>query len=417
MEIAPIDFGEKIAFNIRHEDYKKNILKELFDRYKVIVTDNSCFIYDKKNAKTIVNQLNTPNHIVSINTKGNRYFLYFRRDEFDKNMCIFIDRKICRGYTQPRIIYTNFRMDNKIFNGTLVQGELVKMPNNKWIFMMNDILAYCGKILKNKDKMVRLKSLYELLRNCYTSDSILDVCELQVKRFFTYKELPKMLQTIKKLPYQVNGLVFNSLRAGKPDILLLHNFDTSYKRNTNAKTMSAHKKNTHKETLQITTVNEDEHDGECEIDMYNTIDLSPTMSMTSTSFKQLSPNNTGKQKKVNPKVEAVMNTTKKVTKRTQVNTSGVKMFAFILSKIEGGIFQLVSLVNRNEKIFGVARIDKMKTQKMVERSLKNSDVDNKVLMDCKYNKKFNKFIPVSVSEKSEADQFLDVTNYVKTNVN
>jgi hypothetical protein len=408
MEIAPIDFGEKIAFNIRHEDYKQHILKELFDRYKVIVTENSCSIYDKKNAKVIVNQLNTPNHIVSTNTKGNRYFLYFRRDEFDKNMCIFIDRKICRGYTQPRIIYTNFRMDNKVFNGTLVQGELVKMPNSKWIFMINDMLTCYGKRLKSKDKMVRIESMYGLLRDCYTSDSILDVCELQVKRFFTYKELPKMLQTIKKLPYQVNGLVFNSLRAGKPDILLLHNFDTNYKRRV--KTMPTHMRHTthKKETLQTKTVNQDE----CEDEMVNTIDLSPTMSMTSISFKQLSPNNTSRAKKV--KADAVMNTTKKERTGKATNT---KTFTFILSKIEGGIFQLVSLVNRNEKVFGVARIDKMKTQKMVERTLKNSDIENRVLMDCKYNKKFNKFVPVCVSEKSEADQFLDVTNYVKNNAN
>lgn len=78
MEIAPIDFGEKIAFNIRHEDYKKNILKELFDYYNIIVTENSCVIYDKRYSNILINQLNTPNHIVSVNTKGNRYFLYFR---------------------------------------------------------------------------------------------------------------------------------------------------------------------------------------------------------------------------------------------------------------------------------------------------------------------------------------------------
>ena len=269
-------------------------MRELFDHYKVIVTENSCLIYDKKNSKVIINQLHTPNHIVSTNTKGNRYFLYFRRDEFDKNMCIFIDRKICRGYTQPRIIYTNFRMDNKVFNGTLVQGELVKMPNNKWVFMMNDILAYCGERLRNKDKMNRLKSMYELLRSCYTSDSILDVCELQVKRFFTYKELPKMLQIIKKLPYKVNGLVFNSLRAGKPDILLLHNFDTSYTRQNNAKSKTTTYR---KDTLQVRQINTSNEDNVDTKDIDDTIDLSPTMSMVSTSFKKLNPKRRIQKKK------------------------------------------------------------------------------------------------------------------------
>ena len=82
-----------------------------------MVTENSCSIYDKRYSRVIVNQFNNPFHILSTNTKGNRYYLYFRRDEFDKNMCLFIDRKICRGYTQPCVIYTNFKMDNDIFDG------------------------------------------------------------------------------------------------------------------------------------------------------------------------------------------------------------------------------------------------------------------------------------------------------------
>ena len=116
MEIAPINFCSKIAFNLRNENYKNKILKELFDRYKIMVTENSCTIYDKMYSRVIVNQFNNPYHILSTNTKGNRYYLYFRRDEFDKNMCLFIDRKICRGYTQPRVIYTNFKVIITAFN-------------------------------------------------------------------------------------------------------------------------------------------------------------------------------------------------------------------------------------------------------------------------------------------------------------
>lgn len=324
-------------------------------------------------------------------------------------MCIYIDRKICRGYTQPRIIYTNFRMDDKVFNGTLVHGELVKMPNNKWIFMINDIMAYCGEKLTHTDKITRIKCIYKLLRQHYTYDSILDVCELQVKRYFTYKEMPKMLQLVPKLPYQVNGLVFNTLRSGKPDILLLHNFENKYisadnKVNDNKINDNTNVINTStKSDKTISTKNDTK-------DINETIDLSPTMSMASMSVKPVS---SIKVPTVNIRKELVVNTMKKSHK----TDNKTRTFTFILSKIEGGIFQLISLVNKNEKIFGIARIDKMKTQKMVINALMNSNIENRVLMNCTYNMKFNKFVPVSISENTEADQFLDVTNYIKSMAN
>jgi len=229
MEIAPINFCNKIAFNLRKETYKNKILKELFDRYKIVVTENSCSIYDRRYSRVIVNQFNNPFHILSTNTKGNRYYLYFRRDEFDKNMCLFIDRKICRGYTQPRVIYTNFKMDYDIFDGTLIHGELVKVDEDKWFFILNDIVSYCGKSLKNTKKMDRIHYMYKFLQKQYSSDDILDVCKFQVKKFFTYKQLDEFMNYVKKLPYQVNGILFNSLNPSKTDILLLHNMETAFK--------------------------------------------------------------------------------------------------------------------------------------------------------------------------------------------
>ena len=192
---------------MRKETYKNRILKELFDRYKIVVTENSCSIYDKRYSKVIVSQFNNPFHILSTNTKGNRYYLYFRRDEFDKNMCLFIDRKICRGYKQPRVIYTNFRMDNDIFDGTLIHGELIKTSTNDWYFMLNDIVSYCGKSLKHTKKLDRIYYMYKFLQKQYTSDEILDVCKFRVKRFFTYKQLDNFINYVKTLPYQVNGIL------------------------------------------------------------------------------------------------------------------------------------------------------------------------------------------------------------------
>jgi hypothetical protein len=380
MEIAPINFCSKIAFNLRNENYKNKILKELFDRYKIMVTENSCSIYDKMYSRVIVNQFDNPYHILSTNTKGNRYYLYFRRDEFDKNMCLFIDRKICRGYTQPRVIYTNFKMDNDIFDGTLIHGELVKVKEDDWFFILNDIVSYCGKSLKHTKKLDRIHYMYKFLQKQYSSDDILDVCKFQVKKFFTYRQLDEFMNYVKTLPYQVNGILFNSLNPSKMDILLLHNMETAFNFKRKDKQDSDNRTQTH---TRIKTQNKNQ-----------------TQNKYTESFVQNKITETKKERKP-----------KKYSDKPPAQLTDTDTFTFYITKIEGGIFQLISYVNKNEKVFGNARIDKMKTQRMVERLLGNED---KVRIECKYNTKFKKFVPCGKPKEgvNEPSQYLDVTRYV-----
>jgi hypothetical protein len=388
MEIAPINFCSKIAFNLRNEEYKNKILKELFDRYKIIVTENSCSIYDKRYSRVLVNQFNNPSHIISTNTKGNRYYLYFRRDEFDKNMCLFIDRKICRGYTQPRVIYTNFRMENDIFDGTLIHGELVKTTGDDWFFILNDIVSYCGKSLNHTKKIDRITYMYRFLQKQYTSDGILDVCKFQIKKFFTYTQLDDFMNYIKQLQYQVNGILFNSLNPSKNDILLLHNMETSYKftpnNNMNPKTRPDTRPDTRPKMRPDTRpkTRPDTRQKTRPIPVpkqYSNIRSNPAHALP--------------------------------PKQTNITHSSDVCFTFYITKIEGGIYQLIGYVNKNEKVFGNARIDKMKTQRMVERILGEKD---KVLIDCKYNIKFKKFVPCGESVNYEPSQYIDITRYIES---
>ena len=67
-------------------------------------------------------------------------------------------------------------------------------------------------------------------------------------------------------------------------------------------------------------------------------------------------------------------------------------------------------MGKNTKVFGYARIDKLKTQKLVQKLLKQTPENTNLMMNCKYNLKFKKFIPVSKSDF--ADQIIDVESYV-----
>ena len=71
MNVAPISFCDKIAFNVRDEKYKTKLLEKIFKKYNIIVTDNSCQIYNKHYASLI----SKSKYLLSTNTKGNRYFV------------------------------------------------------------------------------------------------------------------------------------------------------------------------------------------------------------------------------------------------------------------------------------------------------------------------------------------------------
>ena len=55
----------------------------------------------------------------------------------------------------------------------------------------------------------------------------------------------------------------------------------------------------------------------------------------------------------------------------------------------------------------------MKTQRMVEKALGTND---KILINCKYNTKFKKFVPCGIPKEGtdEPSQFLDVSTYVNS---
>lgn len=398
MEIAPINFCNKFAFNVRNENHKTSILREIFDNYQIIATENSCTVYDRKYARLLTSQ---SNYLLSTNTNGNRYYLYFRRDEFDKNMCVFIDRKICRGYKYPRIIYTNFRLNNNIFDGTLFHGELIRTSNDKWLFLLNDVVAYCGQLVSSQKRIQRIQIMYDFLNNNYISDNILDVCEFQVKQFFHYGDLNYMTSKfINNLPYKVNGIVFNSLFSGKTDLLLLHNFNTAF---------------VPPKKIQIKSYSKP---------------YSINSPITSTSPSPKSMNSVNSIKPIKPvkpiksvnsikpikSVTSISTNIKKPKKLQKQNRKDIEqpnnenMFTFIINKTVDSIFQLISYVNKNQKIFGYARIDKLKTQKLVDKLLAEHTL---LLMDCKYNTKFRRFVPVKHSEKSEPDQYIDVEYYVE----
>ena len=218
VHIGEISFCEKVAFNIKSDETKKYILEHLEAKYGLKIISRHFEKFDER----MVPNLNANPHLLYVRSNGNPYFLYLTKLNF-VNYCIFIDKKIQQGYFFPRMIITHFQFDDSLFEDTIFDGEMVKLNGEKWVFLLNDLLVYNGKYLTDQNAVKRINLMYLLLKDSYAPD-VMDVCWIQVKRFFKYDEVEYMLnEHIPKLKYTCRGVYFKPLFLRFKDVLI--NFD------------------------------------------------------------------------------------------------------------------------------------------------------------------------------------------------
>ena len=207
MQTGIISFGDRVAWNIKCNSTKDIILNELYDKFNIRIIQKHYYNIDDNNIKYLAN---LP-HLISLRSNGNRYYIYFTLYN-DIPIIYFIDMKIHTGYEKPRIILSRGLFDKSLFKNTLIEGEMVKTNENKWVFIINDIIAYEGTKLENMTLPNRLKNIYNLLDTKYTPDKICDVCEYKVKNYYylSKKSLNELLEYSKLLNYSSRGIYFSS---------------------------------------------------------------------------------------------------------------------------------------------------------------------------------------------------------------
>jgi hypothetical protein len=207
MQTGIISFGDRVAWNIKCNIIKDVILSELLQLYNVRIIQKHFYNIDDNNIK----YLTKVPHLISLRSNGNRYYIYFTLYN-DTPIIYFIDMKIHTGYEKPRIILARGLFDNSLFKNTLFEGEMIKTNENKWIFIINDIIAYEGVKLDNIILPERLKIIYNILEKKYTPDNICDVCSYKVKNYYylSKKSIEELLKVSKELNYTSRGIYFSS---------------------------------------------------------------------------------------------------------------------------------------------------------------------------------------------------------------
>jgi hypothetical protein len=207
MQTGIISFGDRVAWNIKCNNIKDIILNELLSLYNVRIIQKHYYNIDDNNIKYI----SKLPHLISLRSNGNRYYIYFSLYN-DTPIIYFIDMKIHTGYEKPRIILARGLFDPSLFKNTLLDGEMIKTNENKWIFIINDIIAYEGKKLDDVILPERLKIIYNILDKKYTPDDICDVCSYKVKNYYylSKQSMNELMKISKELNYSSRGIYFSS---------------------------------------------------------------------------------------------------------------------------------------------------------------------------------------------------------------
>jgi hypothetical protein len=222
MHLGQISFCDRINYNIKDSDIKDDILRELNELCQIQILQRHWHRLDEDSIKYLQRQP----HLTCLRSNGNPYYMYFTLYE-DVPIVYYIDKKVQPGYQRPRIILCKGLWDKELFKGTLLDGEMVKTFDNKWIYLINDILAYKGEYLASEALPDRLEHAIEMLDKYYTEDSTMDVCKYQVKKYArcTQQGVGALVELSKDLNYTSRGLYFYPFSCKyKPKLI---NFDDS----------------------------------------------------------------------------------------------------------------------------------------------------------------------------------------------
>lgn len=215
-----ISFCNRVCQNIVDSDLKQTILNDITSRFDANIVRRH---HARMDAKALARVSKAP-HIVCLRSNGNPYFMFLTRHHH-KNVCIFIDKKIQGGYALPRMVLAPFQLAPSLFAGTLLEGEMVKDTNNKWLFLINDAWGYCGKTLADATVSERLQHVDAMLRTQF-APCMHDICVFQLKRYVKVTELQQLTDEFSPtLPYTSRGLLFKPLYRKFCDVL--YNFDDS----------------------------------------------------------------------------------------------------------------------------------------------------------------------------------------------
>lgn len=372
METSEINFCNGKAYNIKNIREKSDILKYINDKYSITINNNNIYSYNNKILPNLVKY----NYFVSTITQGNVYMLFLTKIH-NQNYSILIDHKISDNHHFPKLIIVNFRFSEELFNDTILKGELIKNNNNKWQFIIDDIVVYQGKLVKINSLIDKIKLKYNILENYYIKDNCIDLCELKIKKYFTYDNLDYLIKNfIPKCEYKIVGINFHSL-------------------NTKINTIKFHFFNQYNNINQTSL-------------KYNFLKDNNSLNISKKNEQKMYKNIQGLLS-----IDAFTSENRNICDDKYINNTINKdeTFTFLVKTHRlPNIYKLYCLKDNKIYKHSIAKIDTIECASFMLNLFKL--YKEKYYIECYYYKDFNKWVPKNISNKN-INSYYEILNYLK----
>ncbi len=359
-----ISFCDRVRYNIKSSETKDVILNDMERKYNIRILQRHWFKLDE----TTSHQLQKAPHWACLRSNGNPYYMFFTRFD-DVNIIYFIDKKVQPGYEKPRIILGRGLFSDDLFNDTILDGEMVRRTDTPgWIFLVNDVISYCGEFLNSVPLPKRISYAYELFGKKHNPDPFLDVCTFSIKRYVdpSGSSVEALINLSKTLPYTNRGLYLwcHSMRL-KPK---LYNFDDGLIKSVHRKVKDCPD---FRDRLQMDTTSDGAHSSE---------------------GTSVSPNKNKNEIIETEKTEQ----TSELSLPLKIGTSDVSTNerTLWLRKTETpDIFDMFTTQQCSDKV-GTAYVQSLSMSKRLRAIFKDLTVAAGVPFVCSYNQQFDKWMPV-----------------------
>jgi len=219
-EINKTNFCGKQVDNIISNEMKKYIIQDMKLRTSLTPSSRYAKIYNEAYKKNF----NNP-HILCLKTYGSPYFLYLTKIN-NVNYTLLIDKKVKKGYDYPKMFIVPYSFNSDLYDGTLFETELLRDNDNKWFLIIGDIYYYKGKKTNETVIVDRVKQIYNILETEFVSDTEIDICDIQVKKYFDIEDkLIVFDEFIPKLNYKTRGLYYIPINVNYSNVLYMFNED------------------------------------------------------------------------------------------------------------------------------------------------------------------------------------------------
>lgn len=219
MQTGILSFCNRSTVNIKSESTKRYLLNKLENLYQTKIIKRH---FDVVTDKHTISKIHTNPHIACLKSNGNPYFMFLTKIE-DINTCVMIDKKVQYGYFLPRMIIVRMRFDDDLFTDTLIEGEMVLDNMKRWIFLMNDLIAFKGKHLTQMNVIKRINQMHKLVSEQFEPHN--DLFVIQVKKYVECSDIHKLIHDFAPtLSYTNRGILFKPMFPKFKDIV--YNFES-----------------------------------------------------------------------------------------------------------------------------------------------------------------------------------------------